>query len=310
MAYETATVAGHYNLMAAINTFLTVTLPIAERYTSLRADVGTADHEYIWQAPGLSETEQIFFGIKSYQSVASDYYNIHVATFTGYVPGNSFETQPGIQRYAVPLWNNSIPYHLVANGQRVVCVALIENVDVSFYLGKMLPNALPSQFPYPIVVSGMLPADSTERYSSVLSSFTFGFRGKHQPTGSGWLGNLALRDVNGTYITPEIAPFNALTSYNTPIYTLRNTATNQGEASGDYGLEKLNITTRSTASYSFPITNSSIIGNIYGILDGVYYVSGFNNATKNVITIDTVNYLVFRDGVKTGFRDYCALRLN
>ena len=80
---------GHYDLLADIRTFVEATLPVAERYTVMRAVSTGDDHEVIWKAPGLSGTEEIFFGIKTYQSVSSDYYNFKVGVFTGYVAENT-----------------------------------------------------------------------------------------------------------------------------------------------------------------------------------------------------------------------------
>ena len=42
-----------------------------------------SNRELIMRGVGLSGTEQIFIGFRSYHSVASDYYNLSVAAFTG-----------------------------------------------------------------------------------------------------------------------------------------------------------------------------------------------------------------------------------
>ena len=44
---------------------------------------------------------------------------ILVGVFTGYVPGNSFDTQPGAKLSGVPCHNNAVTYYLTANPQRI-----------------------------------------------------------------------------------------------------------------------------------------------------------------------------------------------
>ena len=51
-------------------------------------------------------------------------------------------------------------------------------------------------------------------------------------------------------------------------------------------------------------------GNVYGMLDKLFYISGFNNAVENTIVVSGITYVVLRDGTKTGNNDYVALKLN
>ena len=48
---------------------------------------------------------------------------------------------------------------------------------------------------------------------------------------------------------------------------------------------------------------------LYGEIDGLYHVSGFSNASENIVTIDGVNHLVLQDVATTGIGNYLALRL-
>lgn len=283
MAYEIGTAAGHYDLLAKLRTFLEGALPVAERWAMQWEDTVSDYKGVIWQAPGLSGTEEIYTGIKTYQSVSSDYYNWKINGFTGYVPGNSFETQPGriANDIGVPLWNQSIPYWFVGNGQRCIVVAKIENVYESFYLGKFLPYASPSQYPYPLCVGGMLTSAAGMRYSE--TTHTAWFKGARA--------NMAMRFVDGNWRTPQFLPFAGAN-------TLRNTNSDSNVAEGHYGLHSLVMSENATGYI-----------NNYGELDGVYFISGFNNAVENTLIIDGVTYVVLRDVWRTGFKDYLALRL-
>jgi len=49
---------------------------------------------------------------------------------------------------------------------------------------------------------------------------------------------------------------------------------------------------------------------IYGELDGIFHISGFNNAVENTLTVGGDDYVVIQDVSRTGFADYYALRLD
>ena len=49
--------------------------------------------------------------------------------------------------------------------------------------------------------------------------------------------------------------------------------------------------------------------NLYGALDGIYHMSGFDNTVENTVTIDGTTYVVIQDVWRTGFNDYYALKM-
>jgi hypothetical protein len=277
MAFETNTVNGHYALFDAIRTFVA-----AQGWVEMQVDVASANRLIWWKAPGLSGTEEIFVGMRTYQDVAADYYNLSVFGATGYVPGNTYTAQPGFSgAKGVPMWNQPITYWAICNGQRLVVAAKIQNVYESFYLGKFLPYATPKQYPYPLLVGGMLDTESATRYSET-SHYSW-FKGNG--------GHFLMRDVMGAWPTAELWP------QNMPI-TIRNTPADglSGTAGGAYGL--------------YPMILNTSTPNIWGELDGIFFISGFNNATENTMTVSGVTYLVIRDVWRTGAKDYMAMRLN
>ncbi len=68
-------------------------------WTILESDLVNAGTRYwIAEGPGYIGPDgpvRVYIGMRSYQDVGSDYYNLSVATFTGYVNGNAFTLQPG-----------------------------------------------------------------------------------------------------------------------------------------------------------------------------------------------------------------------
>lgn len=252
----------------------------------LRWDDGGGDpaagRELIMVGNGHSGTEEIFIGFRTYHSVASDYYNMSVAGFIGYVPGNSFVTQPGYRESGLPLHNQRIDYWLCANPQRVVAALKVGTpVYVHFYTGFFLPYATPTQYPYPMFVGAMFnSAQPATRYSD--TNYTFPYRGY----GSGATQNLALRFVDGSWRVTYVYPIS-------DNWYRSNAAMN--DTNGVYSLEPLVLFDSSP--------------NVYGQLEGVYNITGFNNVVENTTTVDGVDYVVIQDVYRTGFNDYIALEL-
>lgn len=240
----------------------------------LREKTDTENHEIILKGRGYSQKEEIFVGVRTYQNANADYYNLAVATFTGYVPSNSFDNQPSAKISGVPAHNQRIDYWLTVNPQRIACCMKVGTpVYEHFYIGKFLPYARPSQYPYPVVCAGMLDGTPATRFSDTAHSVPY--KGSHA--------NLAMRFNTGVYLNPECYPFN---------HSLFNYYRNLRDTGGIYPLLPIILTD----------------GNgIYGELDGVRFISGFDNVTENTCGDD---WVVLQDVHRTGFNDYVALRMD
>lgn len=251
----------------------------ANGWVTLRYSTADANsHELILQGEGLAATDEIFVGFRAYKNVGADVYNLSAAGFTGYVDGNTFITQPGYFESGIPGHNLRIDYWLTVNAQRIAFGLKVGTpVYEHGYAGKFLPYASPSQFPYPVVVAGMLTAVPETRYSD--TSHSFGYRGNRD--------NLKFRHVDGLWRKPYTWPWeNAL---------LAGATISLRDCEDSYSLQPV-------------ILQDS--GGIFGELDGVFHISGFNNVTENTLEIEGVDYVVLQDVARTGFNDYLALRLD
>lgn len=310
MAFEIGNVNDSMSLGQANRQLLLVikTLAEANGWVTLRYATGVpSSHELILQGEGLSGTEEIFIGFKTYESIPADYYNISVAGFTGYVSGNTFVTQPGYRESGIPAHNQSIDYWLIVNAQRIALGLKVGTpVYESGYVGKIFPYATPSQYPYPLAVIGMLNGAAATRYSDVTHSM--GFKGNRV--------NCALRWMDGTYKQPLMYPWNN--------GWIGGTSTNNTqEALRD-----------STSQYPIlPAVACEAVPNVFGELDGVGYVSNFNNTVESIIQVGGtpvvdnplwtpqeradeiilaggVPHVCLQDVARTSFTDYFTLRLD
>lgn len=277
-------------------------------WETLRYDTSNpASHELILKGEGLSGTEEIFVGVRTYENVSADYYNLAVAGFTGYVPGNAWSAQPGFRESGVPAHNQAIDYWLIVNAQRIAFGLKVGTpVYESAYVGKIFPYATPSQFPYPLAVIGMLNGASATRYSD--TSHTMGFKGNRV--------NCALRWLDGTYKQPLMYPQNNS-------WVAGGSTSNSNEALRDTG----------DAYPILPMVMCEATPNVFGELDGIGYVSNFNNTVESVIQVGGtpvadnpawtaleraqeiidaggVPHVCLQDVARTSFTDYFTMRLD
>lgn len=268
----------HYKMLEKIKDFAS-----ANGWIVLRYDDVSANRELILKGVGLSGTEEIFVGFRTYQDVSADYYNLVAAAFTGYVAGNTFDTQPGVLLSGVPAHNNRIDYWLTLNPQRIAMAMKVGTpVYESAYVGKCLPYGRPSQYPYPVVCGGMLAGAALTRFSDTTHSISY----------KGNKANMALRS-NDNWLQPYCYPWGnaSITGSGSSLFD-----SNLRDTGGVYHL--------------LPVELHNDSANLWGALDGIYYITGFNNAVENTLTLDDIDYVVIQDVWRTGHTDYYAMRLD
>lgn len=249
----------------------------------LRYDDTVANRELILKGRGYTGTEEIFVGFRTYQNADADYYNLLAGAFTGYVPGNPFDNQPGAMLSGVPGHNQRIDYWLTLNPQRIALAMKVGTpVYESAYVGKMLPYGRPGQYPYPLVCGGMLNGAQTVRFSD--TSHSGYFRGNRA--------NLQLRTPGGwqqPLAYPWSNPFIAGSGGSDTQTQLRDTG-------GIY--------------HPLPVELLDGSANLWGALDGIYYITGFDNTVESTFTIAGVDYVCIQDVSRTDHRSFYAMRLD
>lgn len=249
-------------------------------WTILEQDTSSAVRYWIAEAPGYTGPDgqvKAYVGMRAYHDVPNDYYNLSVATFTGYVSGNPFTSQPGYVESGVPAHNQRIDYWLTCNDRRVAFALKVGTpVYETGYAGFMLPYATPRQYPYPIVCGGMLNGIPATRFSETGHSIPY----------KGSRVNMQARFVDGTYEQPSAYPWG------------------NGYLAGGQGI-------RPGGTY-YPLPRVVLYGAIglLGELDGIHYITGFDNVVENTLVVGGITYVVIQDVWRNGFTDYYALRLD
>lgn len=243
---------------------------------SYTADFNYARRPAAWlKAPGLTGLDPCYVNTQLYDRPTDDYYNIAVTGATGFVGAANFDNQPGARSaMAVPMWNQPIAYWLSANGQRAILTAKIDTTYVQMYVGKIMTYGTPGQYPYPMLVAASLPSASASRYSAAAVNLPF----------KGNRSSMSLRSTSGAWINPYAWPYTK--SSGTPD-TFR-------PVNGEYSL--LPISLHDSA-------------NTYGVLDGLQFITGFDNAVENTASVGPENWIVLQETIKNGLSDFYAQRI-
>jgi hypothetical protein len=252
-----------------------------------------ADVECYLRGPGASDSDDIFVAMRTVSSATSDTFNILVHGATGHVPGARMPVQPGssVTGPAMLLWEDAITYWFVAHGRRFIVIAKVSTVYESMYAGLGLPYGLPTEYPYMLVI-GASSSIWNLRFSNNSTAHTSFWNPGRTTTGASD-SCLTVRSTSGQWL-----PF---TNYHTEGgYVYPTNAVTMFEErpapDGSYAITPLVLYTPGT--------------DVLGELDGAYHVTGFGNASENIITVSGDDYLVVQSANRTTSTVYGAIKLS
>lgn len=253
-----------------------------------------ADTECYLRGPGASESDEIFISLQTISSVSSDKFNVIVRGATGWLEEAIPIDQPGISSSsrAVLLWEDPITYWIQATGRHFIVIAKVSTVYESMYAGLGLPYGLPTEFPYMLVI-GTSASNSTLRFSDTTGDHSSFWKPAQLNNGVAGSTSLVMRDTAGTW--RDFSNFHADPAGWVYPTNSTNMFTERPTADGSYALTPFVLYVESLATY--------------GELADVYHVSGFGNASENIITIEAQDYLVVQSAHRTGSSDYAAIKL-
>jgi len=291
MAYTSGTASDYKDLLARM-----VTFAAANGWVVLEQ---TAERVYL-KGTGLAGLDEIYVGVETFENPTNGYYNWKLMGSWGWRSGRALTAHPGSMVYGgfdgviSYLWNHSIPYWIVANGRRIIVVAKVGTTFQTIHLGLLTPPATDAQYPYPLLIggSGKVAARSYSasenaafwgRYGpSTIGPYSFCLSLPGGAWGMGWAYSY-LYDAN-----PQLRPYWGC--YSDAINMLSG-------LDGTYMLEQIYIIS------VLPMTAT------YGAIDGLFFVSGHNNSSENIITVSGVNYFVFQDCARSGYGNLCCMRM-
>ncbi len=309
MAFEIGTASDYRDLLDRFHTFITTHADLVaanQQWQVIRWTTDAQSKELILKAPGLAGAEEIYCGMRTYESASSAYYMWDLNGFIGYNAANDFYTQPGAISSWLPmmsLWNTAIPYWFVANGRRAVVVAKISTVYQTAHLGFMLPYATPGQYPYPLLVGGAMTGQRGRNYSLISPNHRH-FVDPGEDSQNAANTACMLRGPSGAWLSFQNRYYSG--------YEYRY----DGRRPVWPGVYSRLDSLRESPDGTYVLTpivllqhNSSSDHDLFGEIEGCFHVSGFNNAAENLINIGGVDHLVVQNVHRTTVEDYWALRL-
>jgi len=283
--------AANYSAMACAFGYADTADPSAADHRAV-----IADKEYVVKGPGLSGQDEIYVALRTLSSAQGDKYNVAERYTTGYDSTKALSGQPGAGANVYSLmWNQSIKYWFIANGRRFIVIAKVSTTYASLYGGFILPYGLPSEVPYPIAAGASSAINArwsiqTEDHSSFWN-----------PAGytTAAVSSLYLRRTDGAADNFKNIYYNQNSAYAAAgwTYPYRGLFAYRPSPDNEYALQ--GVTLYSTAGG----------GNVWGELDGVFHISGHNNASENTLVIGGKTYLVVQSGYRTTASDYAAILL-
>lgn len=296
MAVASGTATDYLDLLDKLNTFLTTGLG-SRNWTKLKDSVETGcDRNLYYQAPGLAGADTIFVNTHARHDAGADIYNIGMSGATGYNAAMPFSVQPGSSLFTYMLgWNTAIPYWFIGSGRVCKIIAKISGVYQSAYMGFLIPHGSPSEWQYPLFV-GAMTSDPTFRWSSVSPQY----KAFWNPAVSQNI-NPVQGQGSGAYMCAPGRSWIAFGNYDTGQEASGPTT---GSLIWPYGtqFEQVGPIFGMTDEYTLtPLTlhSTDLGGANWGEFDGVYFISGYNNAVENIVTIGGVDYLVVQNAFRS-----------
>ena len=335
MAYVNGTAADHNGLVAELINFLTTDSGLSSEGNLWTKPWASSDgSQFVMQASGVDGSVPVFVGFRTAFDATTQSFILYMRGMTGIDSGATDYSQhanPSAE-VAICLDSNPIEYWIMANNRRVILVAKISTVYESFYAGFFLPYALPTTYAYPYYIAGTRGAVAplTPNWRSSDTNHTCMIRPTEGqgagygnastpsaymmlPDGS-WqffsdTGNAALLG-NSCQMTPPNGGQGGPLSENLYAYFNGN---NQGIMGAPfYSQVAPNLDGGFTL---FPLTIVSATpagGNVnetYGVLEGVYWTPGYDNAAENTVTISGLVHTVFQNVFRSTYIDYFAVAM-
>lgn len=311
MAFTSGTIAGgtaatnHTDLLSKIRTFCTTGLG-ASNWSEIKWAMNGSEREWMFIAPGLSGTEQIFGGIRTV--TGAGYANLQIAGHFGNRNASApwdtvFDDQVLTALRYVTCAALPIDYWIVANGQRAVCVFRIGSVWSAFYIGFFLPYCTPNQYPYPFYLGGSNDSASAQM-SDVVSHRLF-----IAPAQNTCATFLPINVWSDTRVYNTADAFSIGTTY-IPL----TVSTEIGASNAYAGATRANLD-GSFNLFPVEIETTQAPGGRLGQLDGVYWCSGLDTsgsmiAAGTIADIGGTDHILFHAPGRTTFSEWCAVRLS
>jgi len=324
MSYEIGTANNYVDLLDKLKIFVTSQALMGSQKWAVQVYNqnydGQGNAELILKGPGVSGSDEIFVGMRTYKDVTQGYYNWCCNGYTGYDAQLTFFTQPGsiytseLKCPQLLLSNSTMKYWFAANGRRICGCIRISTIYVPFYFGFILPYGTPNTLPYPLVIGGSAYYHASTPAYRKWTSTDLSHRGYMDPISDADTidANSSLKLLHGSWISFGNVSGNPISNVRMKNNVWPGIYANSTLINDTPNLLMWYCETNIDGSYSmFPFILAATLAdkNIFGEFQGVYAVFGDAIVSEDIITYGGKTYLVFQNCYHTDANSFWALLL-
>lgn len=319
MAHTTGTATDHTDFFNTLISFLKTDAGLVaanENWTEAWAAPGGAPNstDVVLQGPGLSDSDEVYIGLRLIADAGAGHYEIHMVGMTGIdAAATEFDAHVNVTPVTVRMFldNAAMTYWFSANGRRFMAAAKISTVYEALYAGLVLPYAQPAEYPYPLFIGGTnAVGNASVDWRSTSADHTM-FYAPVYDSGAGI-------ESNAWFLSPSGAWLRC--GQNGDIAVAPNSFGIQDFGIGTdftvdrYGYEDIKDRVEPAYGGSYILTPLSLLqsdpaNQTFGILHGAFHVGGRGNAAENTVTVVGTSHLVLQNVFRTDIGGYAAIAL-
>ncbi len=327
MAQEKGTAANAGDLLLKLETFLTTNPNLVRQgwqWQSMKDSiVEPYTTDYDMQSGGSYQLHRCFIGggvdgqdrivvpMHLYVQAQNTYYTL-MSILTRDWDKTKLHSQQWVStaepwiRTGIHLWNAEMPYWFFANRRRFIIVVKVANRYMSMYCGFIMPSGTDREYSYPMYIGGNSP--------EYQRNYQYTHTGSSTSTGAPWKGSADYQKSQyrscGNLINPQGNLVRFTCSDTTGLSTNSSEYNNVG-ITFPYHFKHYVGKTSDNQYVIAPVELIQITTapQVLGWLDGIFYVSGFENSPENIITVNGDRYLCVPCMVQTGYNDYAAIKM-
>lgn len=262
------------------------------------------------KAPGNGAGSEAYINIDTQSDVGNGYYGWRIYGATGYTASIAFGSQPGAGGPVFfNLSQNTLTYWIYYNTRRCIVIVKTGTNYMSTYFGLAAQNALPSEWPQPIVIAASyptldLPSVNNARNSSIAdpgngaayylkrSSLVWEALANHNTTGS------------------AILPVSGQRAFVWPTKTGRNTAATAQTNLDEWSATGFHLMKTNALGESIVVQcqiADLVDGTFAGSLEGVFACTGFGRTAEQTLTLGGRTWRLFQRAFRTAAGDFFAI---
>jgi hypothetical protein len=218
------------------------------------------------------------------------------------------------------LENETLEYWFIANGRRFIAIVKVNTVYQIMYGGLFLPYSPPTNYNYPLFVGGCAGEEGDQSpldwrsTGGGHSNFIYPAYESFLP--NGYNPSAKVLDPAGQWLLCSGVDYgdNAQVGM-APTEFFDGFGISQESNNLTYAYDDVRERIDTTIDGGYALTPITLVqlnptNQTFGVLQGVYHVSGRGNSSENIVTVNGVDHIVIQNCFRNDFGDYAAIALD